>query len=473
MSLFCPRCGSATGPRDRFCKGCGGNLQTLRQKMGSNTGAVTGSRVAPAARAPIPARPAVAAMVSAQAPAVAAPARQPTKPAAAPAPPKPAPRISIPDLAEPAPEDDDLFAGMKPRAATEAPAPAGRVPASAFQIPDAPEDTADEGPDLPPMRPAVPAPAPARPAQAAPARAAAPAPAAPAPATDTPGGGLNFFDLDNSLGGHSAEEVDFSSLSSPALAADEGASFYDLDALSSSGAPVPPAEGGEAVYDLDSFFSGSAVGLSGPSAAPAPAEAGAPAVPGPPPAKAAPKQELVDFSALSSSEPSAYDLDSLSLLGGSDPFASLLVPSQVGKGSDSAIGKQDVADMEKELARASTGTTSRRPPAGSPCIVVYQANKAVHYHSLGNDETFLGKDEEGENTFPGLDLSRYDPSGSISPLHASILCEGNKYFIQDIPQSTGTKVNGSLIPKNQKVPLKDGDALLLGNKVLLRFEVMK
>lgn len=393
----------------------------------------------------------------AAAPAPAIPRASAPAPSAAPAIPKPSPRISIPDIAEPAAEDEDLFAGMQPRSGS-APAPvAPKVPASSFEIPDAP----DEPPDLPPLKPSA-APAPPKPAAPSPRPVAA---AAPPQAQDTPGGGLNFFDLDTSLGAPGGEEVDFSSLSSPALAADEGASFYDLDALSSSGAPVPPPEGGEAVYDLDSFFSGSAVGLSGGNVAPKAGTDPAAA------AKPAPKQELVDFSALSSSEPSAYDLDSLSLLGGSDPFASLLVPSQAGKGGP-AIAQADVLDMEKELARVQPGA-GRRPPAGSPCIVVYQNNKAVHYHSLGNEETFLGKDEEGENTFPGLDLSRYDPQGSISPLHASILCESNKYFIQDIQQSTGTKVNGSLIPKNQKVPLKDGDALLLGNKVLLRFEVMK
>lgn len=55
------------------------------------------------------------------------------------------------------------------------------------------------------------------------------------------------------------------------------------------------------------------------------------------------------------------------------------------------------------------------------------------------------------------DVVLYDPG--VSRQHARIFNEGDKYFVEDMGSSNGTKVNGAIVKKKQ---LSDGDAITLG-----------
>lgn len=55
------------------------------------------------------------------------------------------------------------------------------------------------------------------------------------------------------------------------------------------------------------------------------------------------------------------------------------------------------------------------------------------------------------------DVVLYDPG--VSRQHARIFNEGDKYYVEDMGSSNGTKVNGAIVKKKQ---LSDGDAITLG-----------
>jgi pSer/pThr/pTyr-binding forkhead associated (FHA) protein len=62
----------------------------------------------------------------------------------------------------------------------------------------------------------------------------------------------------------------------------------------------------------------------------------------------------------------------------------------------------------------------------------------------------------------GADIVIAEPT--MSRAHAAIGFDGERFFVQDLGSTNGTRVNGS---PEQKSPLKDGDDLQLG-KLLLR-----
>ncbi|MFZ5472141.1 MAG: FHA domain-containing protein [Myxococcota bacterium] len=83
-------------------------------------------------------------------------------------------------------------------------------------------------------------------------------------------------------------------------------------------------------------------------------------------------------------------------------------------------------------------------------LVIAQGKEAGREFVFEQGSVVIGRTSE-------CDVVLYDPG--VSRRHARIYSEGPAYFVEDMGSSNGTKVNGSIVKKQQ---LSDGDALALG-----------
>jgi len=83
-------------------------------------------------------------------------------------------------------------------------------------------------------------------------------------------------------------------------------------------------------------------------------------------------------------------------------------------------------------------------------LTIAEGKEAGREFTFEQPQVVIGRTEE-------CDVVLYDPG--VSRRHARIFAEGTAYFVEDMGSSNGTKVNGSVVKKQQ---LSHGDAVALG-----------
>jgi hypothetical protein len=88
--------------------------------------------------------------------------------------------------------------------------------------------------------------------------------------------------------------------------------------------------------------------------------------------------------------------------------------------------------------------------------------------TLSRPVTAIGRPDPASGHRPDIDLSM---DAAVSRRHAEIRGGSGGYRIFDLGSTNGTIVNGSQIPRQQEVPLKDGDEIRVGENCKLVFRV--
>ncbi|MBI3181503.1 MAG: FHA domain-containing protein [Myxococcales bacterium] len=93
-------------------------------------------------------------------------------------------------------------------------------------------------------------------------------------------------------------------------------------------------------------------------------------------------------------------------------------------------------------------------------LVIAEGKEAGKEFVFDQSSVVIGRTSE-------CDVVLYDPG--VSRKHARIFSEGERYFVEDMGSSNGTKVNGSIVKKKE---LSDGDAVALG-PVVFNFSALE
>jgi len=122
---------------------------------------------------------------------------------------------------------------------------------------------------------------------------------------------------------------------------------------------------------------------------------------------------------------------------------------------------------------------AQRPPAGSPCLVVYSKDRQpLCYHVLNKDVVMIGRSDPVRGDFPDLDLAELvapEEARRISRKHAIVLRsrESQSFVLRPLAKNTGTQFERVLAADLVDYPLIDGSRLVLGGIVRIKFEIMK
>jgi len=86
-------------------------------------------------------------------------------------------------------------------------------------------------------------------------------------------------------------------------------------------------------------------------------------------------------------------------------------------------------------------------------------------------ETLIGRNDPKSGIFVEIDLTSLAAEPKvISRKHAQIEQEGDRFYLEDVGSTNGTKLNGQRLPPREKKPVWDGDVIEFGkNGVQLVF----
>jgi hypothetical protein len=112
------------------------------------------------------------------------------------------------------------------------------------------------------------------------------------------------------------------------------------------------------------------------------------------------------------------------------------------------------------------------PPPGTWCLVVYQNRQPAHYHALAHDETLIGRTDPISGADPQLDLTPFDPDAATSRRHAYVYRQEGAFTLKPVTNS-GTQVGKELVEMGARRPLADGDVIVVGGKIALKFIQVK
>jgi hypothetical protein len=133
------------------------------------------------------------------------------------------------------------------------------------------------------------------------------------------------------------------------------------------------------------------------------------------------------------------------------------------------------AEAERPLPVAEVA----RPPAGTVCLVVYDAERRpIHYHRLDQDVTRVGRTDAVQGDFADLDLGALfddETARRVSRKHALVLRSRatRAFVLRPLPHNTGTQIDAARAEELHDYPLRDGTRVVLGGAVRLKFAVMK
>jgi hypothetical protein len=96
-------------------------------------------------------------------------------------------------------------------------------------------------------------------------------------------------------------------------------------------------------------------------------------------------------------------------------------------------------------------------------VVLKEAWVKVESGFRAGREVMLSKEETSVGRAEGCDIGLFGDS-AVERLHARILLKNNRYYVADADTPGGTYVNDR--PVDQPTPLRDGDAIRVGNCVL-------
>jgi hypothetical protein len=112
------------------------------------------------------------------------------------------------------------------------------------------------------------------------------------------------------------------------------------------------------------------------------------------------------------------------------------------------------------------------PKPVGPCLVVYQNRAPVFRHFVVNDETLIGRADPIAGSFPDLDMTKFDPERVASRKHAFIYRQEGKHVLHALSDG-GTQLNQELLKNGDRREIKEGDVVILGAKIALKFEVVR
>ncbi|MDQ2808862.1 MAG: FHA domain-containing protein [Chloroflexota bacterium] len=111
------------------------------------------------------------------------------------------------------------------------------------------------------------------------------------------------------------------------------------------------------------------------------------------------------------------------------------------------------------VAPAATPPAGGTMPAGRLIVTASRAELPLPVR----DDVILGREDGQSNSFPDVDLN---PHGGleqgVSRRHARISRRNGQFYLEDLNSVNGTLHNQRRIPANTPVPLRPGDAIMLG-----------
>ncbi|MCS7046725.1 MAG: FHA domain-containing protein [Gemmataceae bacterium] len=117
-----------------------------------------------------------------------------------------------------------------------------------------------------------------------------------------------------------------------------------------------------------------------------------------------------------------------------------------------------------------------RPPAGTPCLVLYGPDKQpLRYFPLTQDATLIGRLDPVAGVFPEIDVTQWLDSAvarKVSRQHALVLRtrSGGGFALRPLAGNTGTQIEADMVPPLADYPLKPGTRIILGGAVRIKFE---
>ncbi|MEW6730098.1 MAG: FHA domain-containing serine/threonine-protein kinase [Acidobacteriota bacterium] len=104
--------------------------------------------------------------------------------------------------------------------------------------------------------------------------------------------------------------------------------------------------------------------------------------------------------------------------------------------------------------------------ANAQLVIVHSKSEKTAAFPLKPGSMLVGRFDVDRGLAPDIDLSSFDTSGKISRRHALIFWEGGDYHFEDLGSSNGSLHNGERVPAQQRLRLKPGDQLCIGEIVL-------
>lgn len=121
---------------------------------------------------------------------------------------------------------------------------------------------------------------------------------------------------------------------------------------------------------------------------------------------------------------------------------------------------------QEALAAASAAPAT---PASASSASTPSAPKAALLREVETGRTFALRKRTtsiGRGTGDGdavdVDLSTFSDGKSVSRLHARVISEGGKHFVEAVREDRPVYVNSQQVPFNKKHPLKTGDIISIG-----------
>jgi hypothetical protein len=119
-----------------------------------------------------------------------------------------------------------------------------------------------------------------------------------------------------------------------------------------------------------------------------------------------------------------------------------------------------------------------RPAAGTPCLVLFSADKLpAQYFSLTKDAVLIGRLDAVAGVFPEIDVTEWlEPAAArkVSRQHALVLRArggGGGFALRPLAGNTGTQIEADMVPPLHDYPLTPGTRVILGGAVRFKFEI--
>ena len=137
----------------------------------------------------------------------------------------------------------------------------------------------------------------------------------------------------------------------------------------------------------------------------------------------------------------------------------------------------EAARALEEASRAALPTGPTKPPAGTPCLILFGADKQpAQYFSLTKDAVLIGRLDAVAGVFPEIDVTQWlEPAAArkVSRQHALVLRSrtGGGFAVRPLAGNTGTQIEADMVPALHDYPLKPGTRVILGGAVRFKFDI--
>ena len=131
----------------------------------------------------------------------------------------------------------------------------------------------------------------------------------------------------------------------------------------------------------------------------------------------------------------------------------------------------------EEAGRAGLPTGASKPPSGTPCLILFGADKQpAQYFSLTKDAVLIGRLDAVAGVFPEIDVTHWLDAAAarkVSRQHALVLRSrtGGGFTVRPLAGNTGTQIEADMVPALHDYPLKPGTRVILGGAVRFKFDI--